>query len=31
VDQGLVLLLAWSELLLVLVVLAYWVLRGRGG
>jgi hypothetical protein len=30
VNQGLVLLLGWSELAIVLGVLAYFLLRGRG-
>jgi len=30
-NQGLVILAAWSELTVVVLVLAYWVMRGRDG
>jgi hypothetical protein len=30
-DQGLVLLAAWTELGVLVGVLAFWLLRGRGG
>jgi len=30
-DQGLVLLGAWLELAVVVSVLGFWILRGRGG
>jgi hypothetical protein len=31
VNQGLVLLIAWAEMIAVVGVLAYWILRGRDG
>jgi hypothetical protein len=31
VNQGLVLLFAWAEMIAVVAMLAYWILRGRDG